>query len=357
MALALSNEFEFRQVSRDRPFGGSSPLVESGKWLDLPHAKVRYCQPSPIGARGLREILVETPYDILLLNGFFDREFTLVALILRRVGLTPRRPTILSPRGEFSSGALQLKRAQKLTYLYMMRKTGLLNDVWLHATGPNEHQEIERAIPFSRGILTAPNVRHISPLPRVETGSSQADALRAVFLSRIDRKKNLDYAIQVLKRVRVPVQFHVFGPISDKTYWGECLRLMQDIPCHVDIQYLGDLPNALVSQRLAQYDLFFMPTRGENFGHAIFDALEAGVPVLISDQTPWQDMERRMAGWSMPLNEPEGFSTTIEAYAAATPAQRDALRLGARRCAESAIKESDAVRAAKIMFQTALADQ
>ena len=32
-----------------------------------------------------------------------------------------------------------------------------------------------------------------------------------------------------------------------------------------------------------------MPTKGENFGHGIYGCLSVGLPVVISNQTPWQD--------------------------------------------------------------------
>ena len=74
---------------------------------------------------------------------------------------------------------------------------------------------------------------------------------------------------------------------------------------------------------LAGYDLFLLPTRGENFGHAIFDALEVGLPVLISDQTPWRDLERIGAGWSLPLADPDRFAATIDRLATLEPSERD----------------------------------
>ena len=35
-----------------------------------------------------------------------------------------------------------------------------------------------------------------------------------------------------------------------------------------------------------EYDLLFLPTKGENFGHVILESMSAGTPVLISDTTP-----------------------------------------------------------------------
>jgi len=73
------------------------------------------------------------------------------------------------------------------------------------------------------------------------------------------------------------------------------------------------------------HDLFFLPTRGENFGHVIHEALNAGLPVLISDRTPWSGVTAAGAGWALPLTAPEPFVRVIEQVAALDAPSRDAL--------------------------------
>jgi glycosyltransferase involved in cell wall biosynthesis len=46
-----------------------------------------------------------------------------------------------------------------------------------------------------------------------------------------------------------------------------------------------------------------MATWGENFGHAIAEALQHGKPVIISDRTPWRNLKTANAGWDLPLEE------------------------------------------------------
>jgi glycosyltransferase involved in cell wall biosynthesis len=55
-----------------------------------------------------------------------------------------------------------------------------------------------------------------------------------------------------------------------------------------------------------------LPTLGENFGHAIFEALSAGRPVLISNQTPWHNLASQKIGWDISLDRPKEFVKAIE---------------------------------------------
>jgi glycosyltransferase involved in cell wall biosynthesis len=63
---------------------------------------------------------------------------------------------------------------------------------------------------------------------------------------------------------------------------------------------------------MSNYHLFFFPTRGENYGHVIHEALLAGCPILISDQTPWQNPKEKGIGWNIPLNKEQEFIKALE---------------------------------------------
>jgi glycosyltransferase involved in cell wall biosynthesis len=142
------------------------------------------------------------------------------------------------------------------------------------------------------------------------------DPLRVCFLSRISPMKNLDYALRVLSEVTVPVVFDIYGIKENESYWKECQEIIARMPDHLAVTYNGVLDHANVYQTLTHYDLFFLPTRGENFGHVIHEALSAGLPVLISDRTPWRNLEALGVGWDLPLNEAGKFKAVIEAQAA-----------------------------------------
>jgi glycosyltransferase involved in cell wall biosynthesis len=43
-------------------------------------------------------------------------------------------------------------------------------------------------------------------------------------------------------------------------------------------------------------DAFVLPSSSENFGVAILEALAAGTPAVVSDQTPWKVLNEKGAG-------------------------------------------------------------
>lgn len=355
LSHALGREFDFKVIARDRPVGATRATVASRVWIKAQSAHFLYCKATPLGPRGLLRAVRSTPYDILVLNGFFDREFTIPALVMRRLGLLPKRPALLTPHGEFSAGRAARAKPHKRVYIFLARILGLLDGVRLHATTEGEAEDILRHCNWVRDIVVAPTIRVLNaPWSPPPLGTVADRPLRLVFLSRIDRKKNLDYGLDILREAGGPTEFDIYGPVSDEAYWRVCEEKIATMPAGVAVRYRGVIANAEVRETLARYDAFFLPTLGENFGHAIFDALEAGVPVLISDQTPWCNLERSRAGWSLPLDRPQAFLDAIAALRAMGDEKRSALALGARRLAERAVVESDAVQRNQEMFRDAM---
>jgi hypothetical protein len=55
-----------------------------------------------------------------------------------------------------------------------------------------------------------------------------------------------------------------------------------------------------------------LPTQGENFGHSIFESFMIGRPILISNKTPWLDLNEKNAGWDVDIIQPNSFVPFIE---------------------------------------------
>ena len=344
MVEQLGDELDFRIVTADRDALSTEPYphVDIDDWNTVGKAQVYYASPGHRSVVDFARLCSRTPHDVLYLNSFFSPGFTIYPLLARRLGLMPKRPTVVAPRGEFSSGALALKWWKKRIYISLSRALGIHRDLRWQASSDYEAQDIRRVMGSSaKRIIVAPD---LTANPDDAIGEEEQrhrttdHLLRVCFLSRITPKKNLDYTLRVLAQVRVRVEYDIYGVIGDESYWQGCHKLINAMPGHVKVNYHGVVDHASVAQTLSQYDLFFFPTRGENFGHVIFEALSSGLPVLISDQTPWRDLEANGVGWDLPLDAPERFRAVIETQAElsdeAWAAQHHRTKQYARRIAE-----------------------
>ncbi|KEF34226.1 hypothetical protein RDMS_08205 [Deinococcus sp. RL] len=79
------------------------------------------------------------------------------------------------------------------------------------------------------------------------------------------------------------------------------------------MEYRGVAEHQRVREIFSSYDVFLFPTLGENYGHVIWEALAAGCPVVVSDQTSWQDFKAAGVGDVLPLSAPEAFAGTVAA--------------------------------------------
>lgn len=337
MCESLSDQFDFLLVARDRPFGAAEPLAPSNGWRDLGWAKIHYLPVGSRGAKGLMALLRRTPHELVFTNGFFDKEFSIPLLTARRLGKVSNAPIILSPRGEFSSGALGLKNVRKAAYRKLVNAFGLARDVIFHVTSEEEESDARKLFPANR-IERITNVRPVFPLPPYQPGN----LFRLAFLGRISPVKGLDVALEALALVTARVDFTIYGPISDPAHWARCEELVAALPGNVTAHRDGELTNDAVPAAMAAQDLMFMPSRSENFGHAIFEALCAGTPVLIGDRTPWQDLEAAKAGFDIPLPNPAALAAAIDRLAAMSPADYAEWRAGARMMAERFVATSTA---------------
>jgi glycosyltransferase involved in cell wall biosynthesis len=127
--------------------------------------------------------------------------------------------------------------------------------------------------------------------------------------------KNLCVALNILKRVKSTVTFDIYGPIEDLDYHNKCILIVDELPDNIIVNFFGGIKHSEVQLTLSKYDLFFSPTLGENYGHAIVESFLVGCPVLISNNTPWRELNLKNAGFDIPLDNLDDFSFTIDLFA------------------------------------------
>ena len=93
---------------------------------------------------------------------------------------------------------------------------------------------------------------------------------------------------------------------------------------------MGSLDPEAFEDKLREADIMFLPTRGENFGHAIYESLVIGTPVIISDQTPWKDLMKSKAGFDIDLQDQFVFCNAIQKFCKMDSSEYEQWSIGAR---------------------------
>lgn len=319
----LGDEFDLRIIAADRDFRDRKPYTDVviDDWNQVGNARVYYVSAGMHSLQALVKLISDTPHDVLYLNSFFDPVFTQVALWARRLGVLAPKPIILAPRGELAPGSLARKAWKKRPFMAIASLLGLYDDLTWQASTEHEASDIRQAMgKTARRTKIAPIViaQDLPPLPDEEAISNGMSArggrgpLRLVFLARISPSKNLDHALRILTQVSTAVDLSIYGPIDDKAYWRACQRLLTELPANVSVRYKGVVAHSAVANVLKSYDLLFLPTRSENYGHVIIESMLAGTPVLIADTTPWRDLEKAGVGWDLPLENQVQFAKKID---------------------------------------------
>ncbi len=312
----LSNFYEFLIVTRDTDYCETKAYegVTSNSWNTLPDgSKVYYLSSDQLKVSTIKKIIQETTFDCAYINGVYSFYFSILPLFFLRsfTGIK-----VVAVRGMLASSAIAVKGFKKKIYLHLSNSFGLFKNVCFQASTKIEFDDIRKVMGNAAQIKLAGNLPKKSN-PQLHPGKEkEIGTLRMVNIARIAPEKNLRFALEILKDVKSVVVFDFYGPIYNQSYFESCLQIIKDLPANVQVNNKGSIESALVSSTLQKYDVLFMPTQGENFGHIILEAFMNGCPVIISDQTPWQQLEEKKLGFDLPLDAKKKYVDVIERMAA-----------------------------------------
>lgn len=334
MVNAIGDRYDFHIVTADRDVGDETPYpgIRPHEWNQVGNASVRYLSPEERTLGEYRKLIRETEFDLVYCHSFFDPRFTILPLSALALSGKRKTPVLLAPRGEFASGALAHKALKKQVYLFLFRHILIhLLDYSFHCSSEDEHRDLASRLGTKERVFDALDFNSQEHADEASLDMPKTDMLNIILLARIDIQKNIDYAIRTVGKLNFPVAFDIFGTYHDEQYAQDCLALANGAPSNVRISFKGAIPHHEVMRTLRKYDLFFLPSKNENFCHVIHEALLSGLPVLVSDRTPWHELESRNAGWEVPLDDPGRFVEKLEAFHSLPEEQRSRMRHAALR--------------------------
>lgn len=307
----LGDAYDFYILTCDRDHGDTEPYpnIRVHDWNRVGKARVYYVTPGGFQASVIKDLA--KGMDLIYVCGCFS-DYAITTLVLKRLKRL-NQPVFVASMGLFMPNAMKKKPLKYNSFLKACRLLGLFRNIKWSASTETEAACIQKYADRNAECYTAedlPRLVDVSPIEKYKA----ADELKVFFISRISPEKNLHYAIQVLKSCKGNIRFSIYGFIHDKEYWEKCCGEMAQLPANIHAEYKGALDSNKVVETLKTEHVFLFPTIGENYSHVIQEALSAGCPCILSDQTPWKDLEEAGAGYVCELNEMEQFSRAVASY-------------------------------------------
>jgi glycosyltransferase involved in cell wall biosynthesis len=228
--------------------------------------------------------------DTVYINGLFKPSLNLLPII-------KSNKLLVAPRGMLQNPLLKQKWFQKRLYLSVLKFIFFFKNVKWHATTQQEAFEIKSVFGNKSDIKVISNIP-VNPYIAVKNSSKDSLSLSLVYYGLIVENKGLLTLIQTLKSLNLPILIDIYGSIKDQSYWEKCLQEINNNNSQASFNYLGHADPSESQSILAKYDALVLLTKGENFGHSIYEALSVGTPVIITDKTPWKfDNSANPPGW------------------------------------------------------------
>jgi len=345
----LQENYQFDIVTRNTDYMESIPYynIKANSWTQYDkNIRIYYISEEKLGFNYLKKFFKNKNYDHIYITGIYSKYFSIFPLLLAR--FYSHLHIVVASRGMLSPGAVSVKWFRKKLYLKTGRLLGLFKNVIFHVSTAMEDENVKRFFPHNKTIIS-------QNLPRINQhkfSPIKKEGLRILFLGRVSPEKNLLYAIESLKDVKnAAIEFAVYGTVYDKKYWKECKNMAKSLPPNVKFKYKGSLVPSKVMDKIREYHLLFLPSTGENFGHSIYECLSVGRPVLISDNTPWQNLQTKKVGWDFSLIQKKQFSASLEKLYKMPQDEYDELCKNAYEYAQKFWKESKVKENALRLFE------
>lgn len=221
-------------------------------------------------------------FDLVHVHALFSFAPVAAALVARGAGV----PYIIRPLGVLNRYGMVERRSRFKALSMLLVENRLLRDAAaVHFTAEQERIEAEvLGVPMRARVVPL----GIEPMPAADAqlfldAFPGLGARRLLFLSRVDRKKNIETLLGALalSRQSIPGLSLIVCGDGDTLYLAELNAFATSLGLGDAVTWAGHVQGALKASAFAAADLFVLPSFSENFGIAAVEALSAGLPCIL----------------------------------------------------------------------------
>jgi glycosyltransferase involved in cell wall biosynthesis len=225
--------------------------------------------------------------DVVHIHALWEHLQHYAARAAQRAG----KPYVFSPHGMLDPWSLKQSALVKRIYMALRLRRNLNRATLLHYTAELEKQLVQ-PLGLTPGGVVIPNglrLDEFEQLPERGTFRRKFPQLGqrpiVLFLSRVHYKKGLDLLVPAFAQAKLqPDAMLVIAGPPAKGYLTEVQAMVRQHGLEDRTIFTGMLRGLARIEAMVDADLFVLPSRQENFGIVIIEALAAKCPVVISDQ-------------------------------------------------------------------------
>jgi glycosyltransferase involved in cell wall biosynthesis len=256
--------------------------------------------------------------DIVHMHGVWEPLLMVVAKTARQLG----RPYVVTPHGMLDPWSLRQSKWKKKAALALGYRRMLNHAAMIHALNADEKRLLE-PLNLASPCEIIPNgifLDELNPPPDLtvfrQHRPGPGDRPYILFLSRLHHKKGLDYLADAFSRIVELGAYPQFDLVVAGPDDGEEQPFRQRVErlgIADRVWITGPLYGPMKWSALAGAVCFCLPSRQEGFSVAILEAMACAVPVVVSDQCHFPEIDEVDAGRIVPL-EPKAIAAAIQHF-------------------------------------------
>jgi len=200
-------------------------------------------------------------------------------------------PFVVSPRGTLDPWCMKQKSFKKSFVLFAGLRFLVARCSYFVCASELECKSVNKIFPYSK-VVILPNINRLPSFNPSENlnflENSFSNKKTFLFIGRFSKVKGIDvllaswFSSSSCKRNILLL----VGPDNDGLLHQELLKYYDHYYFN-SVLWKGELYDSDKFQLLREAHFLVLPSRSENYGMVVFEALWFGVPVIVSPNTPW----------------------------------------------------------------------
>ena len=230
--------------------------------------------------------------DILHIHGCWKIKLIIFYLLAKVM----RVKIVISPHGMMDPLSLKQKMLKKKIAMFAYQKFIFENSDLIIVNSEIEKKNFLKVTKKITKIIIIP---HGIDLKKKEIRiHKNQNNLKFVFFSRIHPSKNLISLVQIWKNDFFFDDYilDVYGEIEDVDYFNQFKNKIKN---SYNINYKGKIEKNNLYLKLSRYDIFLHPSKSENFGLVILEAMACGLFPIVNKRLDWKILDTNNLGCSL----------------------------------------------------------